>query len=85
MNTDACLFGICNNLVNGGYSCSCNGSFSGDRCQNSPNFCALNNNCLDNVCYNSIDDQDARCHCEGRYFDQLGWYLPILDNLGLKE
>ena len=83
VNTDACLFGICNDLVND-YSCSCNGIFSGDRCQNSPNFCESNNNCLGNVCYNSIDDQDARCHCEGLYFVQSGWYLSILDSLGLR-
>ena len=73
MHPNACLFGVCNNLVNA-YSCSCNGSFSGHRCQNVPNFCA-SNSCMGNICYNSVDDQAARCHCEGPYFQQSGVYL----------
>ena len=76
LNPNACLFGTCNNGVNG-YTCSCGGGFDGHRCQISPNFCA-SNNCLGNVCYNSIDDRNGICHCQGPYFVASGQYFHPL-------
>lgn len=53
------------------YSCSCTGGFSGDNCENPPDYCS-SKTCLGNTCYNSVDDRSGVCECESPYYTSTG-------------
>ncbi|KAL8564073.1 hypothetical protein ACOMHN_034550 [Nucella lapillus] len=66
-NPAGCLYnGTCKD-GNGTYTCDCPLNFSGDHCQNKPNFCKIQNTCANGVCYNDYNISSAVCVCEFPY------------------
>lgn len=70
INPDACLYGgTCVDGI-GNYSCACEEGFSGDNCEQTPNFCA-DKDCggSSNLCFNSLDDSNGACACDKNFFE----------------
>ncbi|WAQ95255.1 FBP1-like protein [Mya arenaria] len=68
---DACMYGgTCDDRVNG-YECNCMTGFTGEHCENVPNYC-LPGDCQEgNVCYTSLDAHDGVCSCDTRFFEPV--------------
>ncbi|WAQ95236.1 FBP1-like protein [Mya arenaria] len=68
---DACMYGgTCVDRVNG-YQCNCMTGFTGEHCENVPNYC-LPGDCQEgNVCYTSLDAHDGVCSCDTRFFEPV--------------
>ena len=57
--------GACHDSA-GKYTCECATSFSGDKCEKTPDYRSVKN-CLGNMCYNSMLEIGGICECTHSY------------------
>ena len=68
---DTCLYGgTCEDLVDG-YRCHCAPGFSGDNCEDIPDFC-LGKDCHGGGCVINLDHYSGICLCYAPWYELTG-------------